>query len=394
MERLRAEAAREKKMAEDLAEADRRKDEFLAMLGHELRNPLTPILNCLHVMRRYQPGGSEFEANRRILERQVRHMGRLVDDLLDISRITRGKIQLRVEPVELAGVVERAVAATRPLVEGRRHDLRVALPAEPVWLEADPTRLEQVLANLLNNATKYTEPGGRIELTAAREGREVVLRVRDNGIGITPDLLPRVFELFMQADRSLDRAQGGLGIGLTLVHRLVELHGGRVEAHSAGPGRGSEFIVRLPLPAGSASPQTPADEAPPEPASPGRRSTRVLVVDDNRDSAESLAMMFGLDGHEVHLAYDGPAAVEAALAYRPEVIFLDIGLPGLDGYEVARRLRGMPELAGVLLVAMTGYGQEEDRRRCRDAGFDLHLVKPVDPVTLRELLASPGSFAQ
>jgi signal transduction histidine kinase/DNA-binding response OmpR family regulator len=367
----------------EIQEANRGKDEFLAMLAHELRNPLAPVLNAVHVLRR-GAGGADAGAAREMIDRQTRHMARLVDDLLDVSRITRGKIQLRPEPIGLARVIERAVESTQPLLEERRHAVEVHVPREPVRVLADATRVEQVLANLLNNAAKYTEPGGRITLTAAAEGREAVIRVRDTGIGIDRDTLPRVFDLFMQAHSTLDRALGGLGIGLTLVRRLVELHGGTVEAHSAGLGQGSEFVVRLPLL------ERPAAEDAPEPAgrAPARaRPRRVLVVDDNRDAAESVALMLRLDGHDVRVAHDGPAALEAAAAFRPDVVLLDIGLPRMSGHEVAARLLQQPHDGKRLLVAMTGYGQDEDRRRSREAGFDHHLVKPVDPQTLRDLLA-------
>ncbi|HEV3263145.1 MAG TPA: response regulator [Gemmataceae bacterium] len=377
MERLRQEAAREK-------EANHRKDEFLAMLAHELRNPLAPMFNALHILRQPHCTPEGAEAARDVLDRQVRQMTRLVDDLLDVSRITSGKIQLRKEAVELAAVVGRVVESTRPLVEGRGHRLDMELPPEPIRLEADPTRLEQVLANLVNNAAKYTEPGGRISLHAKRHGDDVILRVRDNGIGIPPELLPRIFEPFMQADRALDRSHGGLGLGLTLVQRLVELHGGSVQAHSAGSGQGSEFVVRLPAPREFAS---AAGEAAPRLERSNGHPCRVLVIEDNKDTAESLALLLRLDGHDVCLAHDGQSAVVAARTYRPEVILLDIGLPGMDGYEVARQLYEQGNMDDVMLVAMTGYGQAEDRRRSQDAGFNHHLVKPVDPIALEELLA-------
>jgi signal transduction histidine kinase/DNA-binding response OmpR family regulator len=370
-----------------IQDASRRKDEFLAMLAHELRNPLAPILNALHLMRLRGRPGPDLEAARSIIERQVRQLSRLVDDLLDVSRIDRGKIELRKEPVALATVVTRATESTGPLIEARGHQLEVRLPPYDLMLEADPTRLEQVLANLLNNAAKYTEPGGRIRLVAECDRGEVVVRIQDTGIGIAPEVLPHIFDMFMQANRSLDRSEGGLGIGLTLVQRLVELHGGTVKAQSAGLGQGSEFIVRLPL-----SARTPAYVgARSEEKAPTAHSRRVLVVDDNRDGAESLALLLGLGGHKVRLVHDGPAALEAARADQPEVILLDIGLPGMDGYEVARQLRREEGTAKSLLVAMTGYGQAEDRRRTREAGFDLHLVKPVDPRELQEVLAQPAT---
>jgi len=373
--------------AEELAEADRRKDEFLAMLGHELRNPLAPIRNALQVMRVLGLADSQLQWARDVIDRQVRQLARLVDDLLDVSRISRGKIPLKLAAVELTEIIERAVESSRPVLEARRHELAVVLPRDKVWLEADATRLAQVLANLLNNAGKYTEQGGQIRLMAERQGEEVVVRVSDNGMGIAPHMLPRVFDLFAQADHTLDRSEGGLGIGLTLVKCLVKLHGGSVEAISAGLGKGSEFVVRLPVPRAvtghSVNGTPPAAKA----AAPGRR---ILVVDDNGDAVDSLALLLSLQGHEVRTARDGPAALEVAAVFRPEVVLLDIGLPQMDGYEVANRLRGQVGLKKVLLVAVTGYGQEEDRRRTAEAGFDAHLVKPADPAVLIRLLADGG----
>jgi signal transduction histidine kinase len=397
--RQAAEAIDNARLHRELTEASRRKDEFLAMLAHELRNPLSPILNALQILRMAGANGTAAEKARSIVERQVRHMTRLIDDLLDLSRITRGKIQLKKEPVELGQVLARAVESTRPLIESQAHRLEVAPPPGPLTLEADPTRLEQVLANLLNNAAKYTEPGGRIELTAAREGDEVVVRVKDTGVGIPPEMLERIFDMFMQVDRSLSStAQWGLGIGLTLVRRLVEMHGGSVRALSAGPGQGSEFVVRLPLAKGGAAPGE-RDEGKPEPGLEVAATTaptpplRVLVADDNKDAVESVAMVLRLAGHEVRTAHDGAAAVAAAVAFRPQAVLLDIGMPGMDGYAVARRLRQVG-LDGAYLVAMTGYGQDEDRRRSREAGFDHHLTKPVAPEDLEGLLARPEVTAR
>lgn len=376
----------------EVREADRRKDEFLAMLAHEMRNPLAPIRNALHILR--QPGvdAAVVERVREMMERQVLHMTRMVDDLLDVSRITRGKIELRKEVVDLASVVNRTVEALRPLIEDRRQELTVDLPPEPVRLEADPTRLEQVLANLLTNAAKYTDQEGHIHLFAQQQGGVLVLRVRDTGMGLAPDMLSRIFEPFVQSGRVLHRSQGGLGIGLTLVRSLVEMHGGTVQAHSDGLGKGSEFVVRLPIlseqqhivggrPAGG--PSAPARAAP---------KRRILVVDDNVDAAESLALLLRLEGHDVWVAHDGPAALTAVNANAPDIVFLDIGMPVMNGYEVAQRLRQRPGVNNVLLVAMTGWGQEEDRRRSQEAGFDRHLVKPVEPEALQQLLAAlPGS---
>jgi two-component system CheB/CheR fusion protein len=368
-----------------LRDADRLKDEFLAMLAHELRNPLAPIRNALHILKKPAADAAIREQVRATAERQVGHMARLLDDLLDVSRISRGKIQLRAEPVDLAALAARTAEVARPAVEERRHTLTVSLPPAGAWVSGDATRLEQVVTNLLTNAAKYTDPGGRIALAVEAADGQAVVRVTDTGIGIAADMLPRVFDLFVQGERRLDRTQGGVGIGLTLVKRLVEMHGGSVEARSEGPGTGSEFIVRLPT----------ADRRPPiaaeavhanrQSAVGNRQSRRVLVVDDNRDAADSLALVLRIDGHEVAVAYDGPSALAMAPAFGPAVVLLDLGMPGLDGYEVCRRLRRMPELAGARVVAVTGWGQEADRRRSADAGFDHHLVKPADPDAIRRL---------
>jgi two-component system CheB/CheR fusion protein len=373
---------------EALKEADRRKDEFLAMLAHELRNPLAPIRNAVQIMKAPAANDSVRVQARGLLERQVEHLVRLIDDLLDVSRITRGKIQLRKEPVALADVVSRAVETSRPLIDERRHQLTVELPSEPVFLDADITRLSQVLANLLNNAGKYTEEGGQIWLTAECVGGEAVIKVRDTGMGITPEILPRVFDLFTQADRSLDRSQGGLGIGLTLVRSLVQMHGGTVQAFSDGSGLGSEFVVRLPTLTTAVPQESPNGDGPVHVADGPPR--RILVVDDNVDAAESLAMLLRASGHEVLAVHEGRTAIESMQTFRPEVVLLDIGLPVMNGYEVARRLQEEGDGAEVMLVALTGYGQEEDRSRSHAAGFDHHLVKPVDLEALLELLASAG----
>ncbi len=374
------------RVEEQLREADRRKDDFLAMLAHELRNPLAPVLTAVQLMARKQQAGQDIERERDVVERQVHHMRRLVDDLLDVSRVTRGKIHLQRRPLELVGAVGRALEAARPFAESRQHTLRVELPQGPVWTEADPVRLEQVLSNLLHNAAKYSEPGGRITLTLSREAGEAVVRVADTGMGIPSEALPHLFDPFMQVARTLDRAQGGLGLGLTLVKQLVEMHGGRVEVVSEGVGRGSVFTVRLPLLSADRVPAQPVD-ARPEPEAPSR-SRRVLVVDDNVDAAELLAEVLELDGHEVSIAHDGVTALERVGTFAPDVVFLDIGLPGMDGYEVARRLR---ERLGALtpkVVAVTGYGQAGDRQRSREAGFDAHLVKPAELDTVRALVTA------
>ncbi len=370
--------------AADLSESDRHKNEFLAMLAHELRNPLAPILHALQIMR--LPGGNAEAAHAasEMMERQVGQMVRLVDDLLDMSRISRGRIELRSEPIELASVLRHAVDATRPLAEVMGHELTITLPPQPVYLHGDPARLTQVVGNLLNNACKFTDGGGRISLTVEQEGGQAVIRVRDTGIGIAAEQIHRIFDMFTQIDISLGRSISGLGIGLTLVKNLVEMHGGTVEAHSAGVGQGSEFVVRLPI-------QVEAPEPPPsqpivsEPTiQPARR---ILVVDDNRDSATSLAMLLALTGNETHTAFDGLEAVEAVATFEPDVVLLDIGLPKLNGYEVARKIREEPWGQKMVLVALTGWGQDEDREKAKEAGFNAHLVKPVSFPTLTKLLA-------
>ncbi|HEX7446078.1 MAG TPA: ATP-binding protein [Pirellulales bacterium] len=371
----------------ELREADQRKDEFLAMLAHELRNPLAPLRNALGILQMGKIDAETVGWARAVMERQVQHMSRLVDDLLDVSRIMRGKIELHREPIELSSVVERAVETVRPAIDAREHALHIDLPAEPLWIDADLIRIAQVLSNLLNNAAKYTEPGGTIWLTADAEEARVTLRVRDTGMGIAPPMLSRVFELFAQAEQTIDRSQGGLGIGLTLVRQLVELHGGSVEAYSEGVGRGSEFRVRLPR---IAAPSTGQDDKPDRAAADLRTVAshrRVLIVDDNADAAHTLAVMLQFGRHEVEIAHDGPAALDKVSAFQPDLVLLDIGLPGMNGYEVAQQMRAKPDLEQTLLVAMTGYGQEEDRRRSLAAGFDRHLVKPVALATLQEVLS-------
>jgi signal transduction histidine kinase/DNA-binding response OmpR family regulator len=379
----------------DAQEADRRKNEFLSMLAHELRNPLAPIRNGVHILRAIGSADPNVLEVRDMIERQVRHLVRLVDDLLDISRITRGKIRLKTERVDLAAIASGAVETCRPLIDERRHRLVVSVPPAPLRVEGDPVRLAQVVGNLLNNAAKYTPEGGRIWLSTSREANQAVLRVRDSGMGIPEEMLGSIFDLFTQVDHSLDRSQGGLGIGLTLVRRLVELHQGQVEAHSDGPGQGSEFVVRLPLrrEEGTRLLQDTGEmpslaHAAAVPRAPSRR---VLVVDDNRDAAESLALLLSVAGHQTRVCHDGPSAVAAAAEFRPEAVLLDIGLPGMDGYEVARRLRAEPAMPRALLIALTGYGQLEDQRRAHEAGFDHHLVKPADLDALAALLASPAA---
>jgi signal transduction histidine kinase/ActR/RegA family two-component response regulator len=368
-----------------LAEAVRAKDEFLAMLAHELRNPLAPIRIAMQVLAAPETSNrslsdSAFCRAREIVDRQVQHLTRLLDDLLDVSRITTGKIDLRKETIDLATVVANALDESRSQLDERGHALSVSLPDEPILIEADLDRLEQVITNLVNNAAKYTPPQGHIGVTVSREGGEAVLRVRDDGVGMSADVVPRVFDLFTQADRSLARSEGGLGIGLTIVRNLVELHGGTVTATSEGPGLGSEFVVRLPL--GTVR-RAPAAVSPREETVIPR--LRILVVEDNADGRDILRTMLEVEGHEVHVAEDGLSGVETARTVRPHVALIDIGLPGLDGYEVGKRIRG-EQGNSIRLVALTGYGQAEDRRRSREAGFDAHLVKPVAPDQLREAL--------
>lgn len=363
--------------AESLAEEAQRKDEFLAMLAHELRNPLAPIRNAVQIIRMKGFASPSVQQANEIIDRQVQQMVRLVDDLLDVSRISRGKVQLRIEKTDLNSIVARAVESVRPLIDARKHELTLAMAMPTVWLNGDSARLVQILSNLLNNAAKYTDSGGRLWLTAERSGDDAVLRVRDSGIGIRSDLLPKIFDLFVQSDRDLDRSEGGLGIGLTLARRLVEMHGGSLSATSAGLGLGSEFVVRLPALVESERISETASGGETRKIPPAARR-RVLVVDDNVDAAASLAMLLQLQMHEVHLAHDGQSALAEAEKFRPEVIFLDIGLPGMDGYEVARTLRRKIGHEDLVLVAMTGYGQEDDRRASQAAGFDGHLVKPAD----------------
>jgi PAS domain S-box-containing protein len=379
-ERKRVEAA--------LREADQRKDEFLAMLAHELRNPLAPIRNAAQVLKLVGQTDAKQQWAREVIERQTQHLTRLVDDLLDVSRITSGKVTLQREPLDLATIIGRAVETSQPLIDSRRHRLVLTLPPESLFVEGDLTRLVQVVGNLLNNAAKYTDEGGHIWVKAARHGDEAVIRIRDDGIGLPAELLPRIFDLFTQADQSLDRSQGGLGIGLTLVRSLVELHGGSVEARSDGATHGCEFIVRLPLViARDAEPKSRRAQSD-GPNANRKNVLRVLVVEDNLDSAEMMAFIMRLNGHDVRMARDGISALEMARTFRPQVVLCDIGLPDMNGYEVAERLRGQPDFAQTRLIALSGYGQDEARQRAKEAGFDHHLVKPVEPDALVTLLGS------
>ncbi|MGZ4968859.1 MAG: transporter substrate-binding domain-containing protein [Methylobacter sp.] len=378
-----------KKAEERLHEADRRKDEFLAMLAHELRNPLAPISNAVHLMKLSNPSPTQLAWCRDVIGRQVEHMVRLVDDLLDVSRISRGKIELKKQPVEVSTIVQRAVETSQPLIDAHRHQISIHLPPEPIIIEGDLVRLSQVVSNLLNNAAKYTDAGGCINLTVEPSGNELFIKVRDNGRGIDPSALPGLFQLFHQVDYSIDRAEGGLGIGLALVKNLVAMHGGEVSAQSEGRGKGSEFVIRLPLP------QSPAVPVPSQTNSkPAENSLRILVVDDNKDAAESLSWLLSSQGHTVSLAYDGHTALEIALAEKPQVVLLDIGLPGMDGYEVARVLRQSPALGTTHLIALSGYGRQEDRELANAAGFNDYLTKPVNFDDLQRALSAAGASEQ
>lgn len=372
------------RLYQDVQQADRQKNEFLSMLAHELRNPLAPIRSGVEVLRMLDSGDAKLAMTRDIIDRQVGHLVRLVDDLLDVSRITQGKIRLQCEVIDVATIVASAVEISRPLIEARRHQLTVSLPPEPLALTADPIRLAQILSNLLNNAGKYTEQGGHIWLSVTCEDSDAVFRVRDTGIGIPAEMLSKIFDLFTQADRALDRSQGGLGIGLTLVRYLVEMHGGAVEARSDGPGSGSEFVIRIPAICTERAETVPADRR----ESDENSVRRILIVDDNVDAAQSLGVLLRFRGNHVELAYDGHTAIEMAKRIRPEIVLLDIGLPGMDGYEVVKLLRSDEEFRNTLIIAVTGYGQEEDRQQALAAGFNCHLTKPVNIIELSRMLQS------
>ncbi|HZV06522.1 MAG TPA: PAS domain S-box protein [Gemmataceae bacterium] len=381
------------KIARDITsrkEEDRRRNEFLALLAHELRNPMAPLRNGLEVMRLAGNDPKAVEQARSMMERQLQHLVRLVDDLLDVSRISRGKLKLRKERIPLAAVVSHALEVCEALVKESGDELTVTLPKEQVYVDADKIRLAQSLCNLLSNAVKYSDPGSKIWLTVQREGNEAVIHVKDTGVGIPPHLLPRVFDLFWQVDRSLEKSQGGLGVGLTIVKRLIEMHGGKVEAHSEGEGMGSEFVVHLPL-VKPLTPEQSVEKSGQLSSSSGRR--RVLIVDDNVDAANSLAMVLRAMDHDVQTAHDGFAGLEAAAAFHPDLILLDIGMPRLNGYDVCRRIREQPWAQRVAIFALTGWGQEEDKRRSHESGFNGHLVKPVEPATLDKLLSDPSSEA-
>jgi PAS domain S-box-containing protein len=374
-----------KQLEEALRDSDRRKDAFLATLAHELRNPLAPIRSNLAILKAKASPDPDLAWSRDVIDRQLGQMVRLLDDLLDVSRISRDKLELRKEQVDLASIVQSAIETSRPWIDAAEHELAVDLPKQPLVVDADPVRMAQVLSNLLNNAAKYTQRGGHICLRAERQGSVAVLTVADNGMGIAPEMFPHLFEMFSQAGPALARSQGGLGIGLSLAKGLVELHGGSIEAHSEGPGRGSQFVIRLPGVVHEAvRPAPPTSKSEARVKQPPRR---VLVVDDNRDGADSLARMLRLMGHDVHLAYDGQQGVEAAVALLPEVVFLDIGMPKLNGYEAAQLIRTEHVSRDMVLIALTGWGREEDRHKSRSAGFDYHLVKPADVATISRLLA-------
>jgi hypothetical protein len=374
----------ERRRVEQLEQADRQKDEFLALLAHELRNPLAPIRTALEVLRRRDVPAPALDQAGLLAERQLRNMARLLDDLLDVSRIREGRIELRKEPLNVSTLLRAAADAAQPLMDERRHDFVVDDPANDIWVEGDGVRLEQVLGNLLNNAAKYTEPRGEIRLSANSNDGNVLIRVQDTGIGIEPLMVSRVFDLFVQAERRTELSAGGVGVGLSLAKKLVELHGGRVEAFSAGAGRGAEFIVRLPT---TAPPPAAEEKLVASAVAATAHGLRVLLVDDNVDSADGLGLLLELQGHEIRVAYDGPTALETARQFRPHVALLDIGMPSMDGYELGRRLHATPETKDVLLVAMTGWGQDEDHRKSREAGFAHHLVKPFEPAVLEKLLA-------
>jgi len=375
---LTAAVAERERAERALREADHRKDEFLAVLSHELRNPLAPIRNCLHVLESAPAGGEAAIRAREILVRQVGHLARLVDDLLDVTRVTHGKLQLDVRPLDLGELAGRTAEDHRSLFEDRGAAFDVALPSVPVWVAGDVTRLAQVVGNLLQNSSKFTSRGDRVRLSLDAVDGDAVLRVRDSGVGIAPEVLSRLFQPFSQADDSLDRRQGGLGLGLALVKRLVELHAGTVEVSSGGKGTGAEFVVRLPLAGAPASAATP-------PTPPATRARRVLVIEDNVDAAESLRLALELEGHEVEVAHDGLEGLERARALAPDVVLCDIGLPRMDGYELARALRAETD---AYLVALSGYGFAEDQRRAAEAGFDAHLTKPATVQRIQDLVAT------
>ena len=370
--------------AEALRIADQRKDEFLATLAHELRNPLAPIRNGLQILK-MSPGNEQAEDIRDMMDRQLTHLVRLIDDLLDVSRVSQGKIELRIEHISLQDALKAAIEVGRPLIEAQKHHFTIDIPQEPLWLNADLTRVAQIVSNLLNNAAKYTEESGHISLAVNHDGQNAFIQVRDNGVGIPPDMLPKVFELFTQVDQNLERSQGGLGIGLALVKRLAEMHQGDIKVESAGLGKGSTFTLRLPLSMNEEHDKFSEMNNPePDPAT----ALKILIVDDNFPAAQTIGWMLELLGHQPTLAHDGPQALNQARAIRPDVILLDIGLPGMNGYEVCRTLRQDPLFNNTLMVAQTGWGQEKDKQQARDAGFDHHFIKPMSFEDFSGLLAN------
>jgi len=380
----------ERKRAEDaLLQADRRKDEFLATLAHELRNPLAPIRHAARISKSPQATPAQVKWSQDVIERQVDHMSRLLDDLLEVSRITRGKLQLRRERIDLAESLAAAVETARPLIEARGHELVVVLPDTRIEIDADPVRFAQIVSNLLTNAAKYTDRGGKIRVAAERRGGDAVIRVADNGIGIAPELQPQLFEMFSQVTSVLDRSEGGMGIGLALTRGLVALHGGTIEAHSEGLGLGSEFVVTLPLAPKGKGVDAKAEPTTHRPA--GSTSVRVLVADDNRDSADGCATALELEGHDVQVAYSGADALRIAEDFKPHLALLDIGMPGMNGFDVARHIRASDWGTGILLVAVSGWGQEEDKRLAEEAGFDEHRAKPLDFAALEVLLIASAA---
>jgi two-component system, chemotaxis family, CheB/CheR fusion protein len=381
---LRESELRLRASEEALLDADRRKDEFLALLAHELRNPLAPIRYALAANKKQGRTPDQQRRAEEVIERQVTHMSRLLDDLLDVSRITRGTLELKKSPTELTLVVGSAIETARPVLDAKHHTLTLELPQQAVRLDADAVRLAQVFSNLLINAAKYTDPGGRITLRASQLGNELVVAISDNGIGISEDMKPRLFTLFSQAQSALGRSEGGLGVGLSLVRGLVSLHGGSVAARSDGPGKGSEFIVRIPVGAALEHPEIDVAADVPVPGA----GLKILVVDDSRDAADTCAILLELSGHHVQTAYTGQRALELAESFRPHVLLLDIGLPDLDGYQLAKKIRATPWGRGTVLIAVTGWGQEADRRRAFDAGFDQHLTKPIAADTVESLIQS------
>ncbi len=386
---LQDEVVERKRVIEKLAVADRDKDEFMAMLAHELRNPLAPIKSAAQILRMVQSKNFAIVKAQEIIERQVDHLTKLVDDLLDVSRIERGKIQLRRERLNLTQAISRAVASCDHLLQAQGHTITLDLPPAPLLeIDGDPTRIDQIMVNLISNASKYTPSPGAIHIKAAREGNEAVIRVRDNGIGISPEMLQRIFEVFTQVEQSLDHSKGGLGLGLKLVKELVELHGGTVEATSEGLGRGSEIIVRLPALSATTDAVITAVKTP----SVRSSALRILVVDDSPDNRTTMEMFLSMSGHTIELAEDGPEAVEKALYGRPDVAFVDIGLPKLDGYQVAKQIRRAPGGDEIVLIALSGYGQEDDKRKALEAGFDAHLTKPFDTDAVTKLLGDLDQF--